>query len=187
MRGAALRPSTTINDSGVDFRSNLSPNWLTKSWSINCVEAPLSIIAEACFQDSNLMATGITIGSPHRRSAVASPVKPNPWVLRFVAGKESTRRHSGFSIRSRISCAILSPILIWKVVLEWLINRIFTDPRLSESITPAPISNSLTDNPDLGAILAYRFPGMFIVMAMPASTSFRVLGGMIASSDAYKS
>ena len=133
------------------------------------------------------MATGITIGSPHRRSAVASPVKPNPWVPRFVVGKESTRRHSGFSMGSRISCAILSPILIWKVVLEWLINRIFTDPRLSESITPAPISNPLTDSPDLGAFLAYRFPGMFIGMVIPALTSFRALGGMIASSEAYRS
>ena len=53
VRGAALRPSTTISDSGVDFRSNLRPIWLAKSGSINCVEAPLSIIAEAAITKSS--------------------------------------------------------------------------------------------------------------------------------------
>ena len=47
--------------------------------SINWVEALLSIIAEADFQEIFLMATGITIGLLHPRSAelATNPVEPN--------------------------------------------------------------------------------------------------------------
>ena len=135
VRGAALRPSNTINDSGTDFGSSCRPNRCANSGSMNWVEAPLSIIAEAGFQGISLLfsltATGITIGSPHPRSAELAdkPVEPNPWFPRAVLGRVLTRVQTGFSIRSRISCAIRSPILTWKVISEWLINKIFTDPR----------------------------------------------------------
>ena len=130
MRGAALRPSTTINDSGIDFGSSRRPNRCANSQSMNWVEALLSIIAEAGFQGIMFwIATGITIGSLHPRSAVASPVEPNPWVPQLVTGRESTRIQTGFSILSRISCTILSPMLILKFSFELLINKIRTEPQ----------------------------------------------------------
>ena len=49
------------------------------------------------------------------------------------------------------------------------------------------MSRALTDNPDLEAIWAYKFFGVFMVMAIPVSTSFRVFGGRVVFSEEYRS
>ena len=69
----------------------------TKSRSMNCVDAPLSIIAYLVV--SLFSRTGIIIGSLHPRWAELIPVDPNPLVPCSVSGNLSTKMHLGFSIR----------------------------------------------------------------------------------------
>ena len=49
------------------------------------------------------------------------------------------------------------------------------------------MSKPLTDNPDLGAIRAYKFFAVFIIMAIPVSTSFQVFRGRVVLSEEYRS
>ena len=50
----------------------------------------------------------------------------------------------------------------------------------------APMSSPLTASPDLGAILAYSFV-LSAAIEMPVLIYFRVLGGIIAGSQLYRS
>ena len=81
-----------------------------KSRTVNCVEAPLLIMVEPVV--SLFKRTGTIIGSLHPMFAELISVDPNPLDSRPVLGSSSTRTHSGFSMRSRKSCAMQSPVLI---------------------------------------------------------------------------
>ena len=62
--------------SGVGFRLRGMLFLTAKSRSMNCVEAPLSIVAEP--EVSLFKQTGTIIDSLHPRSAELMPVDPNP-------------------------------------------------------------------------------------------------------------
>ena len=114
------------------------------------------------------------------------PVNPNPLDPRPVLGSSFTGTHSRFSMHSRMSCAMQSPVLIRKEVSELLMRRTLIGLRSSESTTLAPMWSPLTASPDLSAILAYSFI-LGTAIEMPVSNNFRVLGGIIAGSQLYRS
>ena len=68
---------------------------------MNCVDAPLSIMAEPVV--SLFRRIGTTIGSLHSRSAEVIPVDPNPLDPHSVLGSSLTRMHSGFAIHFRVA------------------------------------------------------------------------------------
>ena len=90
---SAALPSTTMRVSGFGFKVRGRLFFTAKSRSMNCVDAPLSIIAEPVV--SLLKRTGMIIGSLQPRSAELMPVDPNPLDPRSVLGNFSTRMHSG--------------------------------------------------------------------------------------------
>ena len=105
---------------GLGFKGSGRLFLSTQSRSMNCVDAPLSIIADPVV--SLFSRTGIIIGSLHPRSAELIPVDSNPLVPHSVSGNLSTKMHAGFSIRLRISCAMQSPVLIRNGVSQLLIS-----------------------------------------------------------------
>ena len=72
VRGASVsRLSTTNSISGCNFFFQGSPSFRTRSESMNCVEAPQSIIAvvdDKLGELTGLILVGITIGYSHSRS-----------------------------------------------------------------------------------------------------------------------
>ena len=96
--------------SGFGFKVRGRLFFTAKSKSMNCVDAPLSIIAEPVV--SLFRQVGTIIGSLHPRSAELMPVDPNPLDPHPVLGSSSTKMQSGFSMRSRMSCAMRSLVLI---------------------------------------------------------------------------
>ena len=99
----AFRFSSINNNEGFWFRLQGEEQVVLvgKSRSMNCVDAPLSIIAEPVV--SLFRRTGTIIGSLHPRSAELIPMDPKPLDARSVSGNSSTRMHSGLSIRSSIN------------------------------------------------------------------------------------
>ena len=85
--------------SGFGFKVRGRLCFTAKSRSMNCVDAPLSIIAEPVV--SLFRRTGTIIGSLHPRSTELNPLDLKPWYPRLVVGNSLTRGHSGFLIRSR--------------------------------------------------------------------------------------
>ena len=96
--------------SGIAFKVRGRLFLTAKSRSMNYVEAPLLIMNEPVV--SLFKRTRTTMGSLHPRSEELMPVDPNPLDPRPVFGSASTRMHSGFSMHSRMSCAMRSPVLI---------------------------------------------------------------------------
>ena len=85
--------------------------FLTANSSLmNCIDSPLSIIAEPAV--SLFRRTGGIIALLHPRSAKFISVDPKPLDPYLVIRKSLTRMHSRFSIHSRISWAMRSPVLI---------------------------------------------------------------------------
>ena len=107
---SASLPSTTMRVSDVAFKVRGRLFLTAKSRSMNCVEAPLSIMAKPVV--SLFKRTGTIIGSLYPRSAELMPVDSNPLDPRPVLGSSSTRMHSGFSMHSRMSYAMRSPVWI---------------------------------------------------------------------------
>ena len=113
-------------------------------------------------------------------------VLPNPCIPLSVRLRDSTSFVSGFLIRSKIICAIRSPILTWKSIGELLIRQIMIGPRKSLSMTPAPILIAcLTANPDLGALRPYG--PLCTWIAISVDTFPEVYAGIIMSSELYRS
>lgn len=71
---------------------------------------------------------GKILGSLQPRSAELILVHPNPLETCPVLGNSSTRMHSGFSICSRMSYTMRSPVLIWMGVSQLLIRRTWIGP-----------------------------------------------------------
>ena len=113
-------PIDKMRLSGIAFKVRGRLFFPAKSGSMNCVEAPLSIMAEPIVP--LFKRTGTIIGSLHPRSAKLIPVDPNPLDPRPVFGSSSTRVHSGLSMHSRMSCDMRSQILICKGVSELLMG-----------------------------------------------------------------
>ena len=85
---SASLPSTTIRVSGLGFRVRCRLFLTAKSSSMNCVDAPLSIIAEPVV--FLFRRTGRIIGSLHPKLAKLIPVDPKPLYAGSVSGNALT-------------------------------------------------------------------------------------------------